>query len=193
MEDEDGYMVLDKRGAAGSPGPLQDAVSWLVLERERPQGTVGCKITSLGGGCTSLELRKNLCPLQVDKGCKLCPMGWTLRGTKCYWISEGIELWNKSERDCGNRGAELLMPGDQDELDFLNEILHKPTRYFWIGLSVPSAGQGGTWLNGSRLDQSRFQLSPRAEGCGVLRANSIDAGNCSLGFQWICQKNATKL
>jgi len=38
---------------------------------------------------------------------------------------------------------------------FVKEILQKPTRYFWIGLSVPSGGQGWTWLNGSHLDPSR--------------------------------------
>ncbi|KAM6228690.1 uncharacterized protein M6G45_016219 [Spheniscus humboldti] len=78
------------------------------------------------------------CP--EGEGCKLCPTGWTLRGTKCY-------------QDCVNWGAELLMPGDQDELGFVKEVVWKPTRYFWIGLSVPSAGKGWTWLNGSHLDQ----------------------------------------
>ncbi|KAM7079756.1 killer cell lectin-like receptor subfamily F member 1 isoform 1-T1 [Ciconia maguari] len=78
---------------------------------------------------------------------------------------------------------------------FLNEILQKPSRYFWIGLSIPSAGKGWTWLNGSRLDQSRFQLSPGEKGrsCGVLREDRISSDNCSSALQWICQKEATQL
>ncbi|NWH25469.1 KRBBB protein, partial [Grus americana] len=93
--------------------------------------------------------------------------------------------------DCRNRGAELVMPGDQEELAFLNKILQKPKRYFWIGLSIPSAGKGWTWLNGSRLDQSR----PWDEGrrCGVLRGDRIISENCSSGLQGICQKEATQL
>ncbi|XP_075382175.1 killer cell lectin-like receptor subfamily F member 1 [Mycteria americana] len=244
MEDEDGYMALGKRGAAGSPRPLQDAgsgvqdpqggfdpwwarvltgdlccprcllgalmaalvlslvacVSWLVFERGQLEGTVGCGNASLGWscadlGCIYLGLRKSLCALQEGEGCKLCPMGWTLHRTKCYWVADEVNPWNQSKQDCVKRSAELLMPGDQEELGFLNEILQKPNRYFWIGLSIPSAGKGWTWLNGSRLDQSRFQLSPGDKGrsCGVLREDRISSDNCSSALQWICQKEATQL
>ncbi|KAM6188509.1 killer cell lectin-like receptor subfamily F member 2 [Sarcoramphus papa] len=156
---------------------------------------------NVGDGNTSLEncseLRKGLClsNRQEGEGCKLCPTSWTLRGTKCYWVTDRLNPWSESRQDCVNQGAELLMPGDQDELDFLNEILQKPTRYFWIGLSIPSAGNGWAWLNGSRLDQSRFQLSPGEEGraCGVLRENRIGSDSCSSGLQSICQKEATQL
>ncbi|KAM7079716.1 killer cell lectin-like receptor subfamily F member 1 isoform 1-T1 [Ciconia maguari] len=175
-------------------------VSWLVAERGQLEGTVGCGNVSLGWscadlGCIYLGLRKSLCALQEGEGCKLCPMGWTLHGTKCYWVANEMNPWNQSKQDCVNRGAELLMPGDQEELGFLNEILQKPSRYFWIGLSIPSAGKGWTWLNGSRLDQSRFQLSPGDKGrsCGMLREDRISSDNCSSALQWICQKEATQL
>ncbi|KAM6326043.1 killer cell lectin-like receptor subfamily B member 1B allele B isoform 3-T3 [Alca torda] len=127
-----------------------------------------------------------------DEGCMLCPMNWTLRGPKCYWVSDGIRPWNASREDCGNRGAELLMLGDQDELDFLNKSLQKRTSYFWIGLS---AGKGWTWLNGSRLDLSRFRLSPLAEGgsCGVIKEGRISSEGCGSALPWICQKEATQL
>ncbi|KAM6364678.1 killer cell lectin-like receptor subfamily F member 1 [Pluvialis apricaria] len=244
MEDEDGYMVLDKRGAAGNPRPLQGAgsslqdprggfaprracvpaaaprcpccllgaltaalalslvvcVSLLVVERGQPQGTPGCGNALLGCSCADLgcidrALRKSLCPLREDEGCRICPMNWTLRGTKCYWVSDGLSPWNASREDCVKRGATLLMPGDQDELAFLNEILQKPTRYFWLSLSLRSAGKGWTWLNGSRLDQSRFPLSPHGEegSCGVVRESRISSASCSSALQWICQKAATQL
>ncbi|NWT49063.1 KLRBA protein, partial [Chroicocephalus maculipennis] len=94
--------------------------------------------------------------------------------------------------DCANRGAELLLPEDQDELDFLNKTLQKPAGYFWIGLY---AGKGWTWLNGSRLDPSRFQLSPGAEGvsCGVIKEGRISSESCFSTLRWICQKKATQL
>ncbi|XP_054663358.1 killer cell lectin-like receptor subfamily B member 1A [Grus americana] len=158
-------------------------------------GNVGDGNTTLEKGC--LELRKSLClsQLQEGEGCKLCPTGWMLHGSKCYWVTDMIKSWSKSQDDCRNRGAELVMPGDQEELAFLNKILQKPKRYFWIGLSIPSAGKGWTWLNGSRLDQSRFPLSPWDEGrrCGVLRGDRIISENCSSGLQGICQKEATQL
>lgn len=94
-----------------------------------------------------------------------------------------------------NRGAELLMPGDQDELGFVKEIVEKHRSYFWIGLSLPSAGKGWTWLNGSRLVQSWFQLSSWDEDgtCGVLRGDRIGSESCSSALEWICQKEATGL
>ncbi|NXT35534.1 KRBBA protein, partial [Pelecanoides urinatrix] len=99
------------------------------------------------------------------------------------------------KRDCVNRGAELLMPADWDELGFVKEMVEKPTSYFWIGLSLPSSRKGWTWLNGSRLDQSRFQLSSWDESrtCGVLRGDRIGSDSCSSALEWICQKEATGL
>ncbi|XP_072704211.1 killer cell lectin-like receptor subfamily B member 1B allele C isoform X2 [Ciconia boyciana] len=192
MEDEDGYMVLGKRGAAGSPGPLQDAGSGV----QDPQGGFDpwwARVLA-GAPCCPRCLFRALMAILVlslvvceGEGCKLCPMGWTLHGTKCYWVANEMNPWDQSKQDCVNRGAELLMPGDQEEL--------KPSRYFWIGLSIPSAGKGWTWLNGSRLDQSRFQLSPGDKGrsCGMLREDRISSDNCSSALQWICQKEATQL
>lgn len=54
-------------------------------------------------------------PAERD-GCRLCAVGWRLIGTKCYWISDGMNPWSKSQEDCGNRGSTLLVPWDQDEL-----------------------------------------------------------------------------
>ncbi|XP_054039808.1 killer cell lectin-like receptor subfamily F member 1 [Rissa tridactyla] len=236
MEDEDGYMVLDKRGAVRSPCPLRDAgsslqdpqggfaprqasvlagsphrpccilgvltatlalslmvcVALLMAERGQSKGTLGCGNASLACSCTGVAVRKSLCPLREGEGCTLCPTNWTLRGTKCYWVSAGINPWNVSREDCVKRGAKLLMLGDQDELDFLNKILQKPARYFWIGLY---AGDGWTWLNGSHLDLNRFQLRPPAEGrsCGVIKEGRISPEGCASALQWICQKAATQL
>ncbi|NWZ84901.1 KRBBA protein, partial [Poecile atricapillus] len=97
--------------------------------------------------------------------------------------------------DCGNRGSALLVPWDQDELEFLNESLQKHTRNFWIGLSVPVAGTGWTWENGSYLDQDRFQLDleKRPGACGTLKGNGIYPQNCHTRLQWICQKESAEI
>ncbi|XP_071617358.1 killer cell lectin-like receptor subfamily F member 1 [Heliangelus exortis] len=174
-------------------------VSWLVAERGQFKGRVECRNTSQVGecaflACASLELRKSLCPLRGGEVCKLCPPNWRLWGTKCLWASDGMNSWRESQRDCMAWGAELLIPEDQDELDFLNEIFQKPTRYFWIGLSFPSAQHGWTWLNGSCLDQNQFPLSPwdgDGRACGALRGDKISSSSCDVGLQWICQKEAT--
>uniref|UniRef100_A0A8C3QPW2 C-type lectin domain-containing protein n=1 Tax=Cyanoderma ruficeps TaxID=181631 RepID=A0A8C3QPW2_9PASS len=130
-----------------------------------------------------------------SEGCRLCAVGWMLIGTKCYWVSDGMNPWNKSREDCGNRGSALLVPWDQDELEFLNESLQKPTRHFWIGLSVPLAGTGWMWENGSDLDQDRFQLDlgKRPGACGTLKGNGIAPQNCDTRLQWICRKESAEI
>ncbi|NXB82960.1 KRBBA protein, partial [Donacobius atricapilla] len=97
--------------------------------------------------------------------------------------------------DCGNRGSALLVPWDQDELEILNESLQKPTRHFWIGLSLPVAGTGWTWENGSDLDRGRFQLDleERPGACGTLKGNGIDPQDCDTTLQWICQRESAEI
>ncbi|KAK2542376.1 hypothetical protein Q9233_000468 [Columba guinea] len=138
---------------------------------QQPENAESCKNGSgnAGDGNSTLEkicseLRKELCLpnlqdgtacLSEAGGCKICPRGWMASGTKCFWAADGMRSWNESRGDCASRGAELLMLGDEDELDFLNRIIGKPSSYFWIGLSRPSHGKGWTWLNGSLVDWRR--------------------------------------
>ncbi|NXQ54560.1 KRBBA protein, partial [Anthoscopus minutus] len=97
--------------------------------------------------------------------------------------------------DCGNRGSALLVPWDQDELEFLKESLQNPTRHFWIGLSVPVAGKSWTWENGSDFHRELFQLDlgKRPGACGTLKGNGIRPRNCDTSLQWICQRESAKI
>uniref|UniRef100_A0A8B9V454 C-type lectin domain-containing protein n=1 Tax=Anas zonorhyncha TaxID=75864 RepID=A0A8B9V454_9AVES len=128
-------------------------------------------------------------------GCELCPVGWTLHRRKCFWVTSKSSSWRESRENCSHQRAQLLVPEDQGELDFLNRVIQKPTRYFWIGLSQPSVGMAWTWLDGSRLDESRFNLStPNASGaCGALREDRIISETCGSALAWICQKEAVLL
>ncbi|NXE70588.1 KRBBB protein, partial [Calcarius ornatus] len=81
--------------------------------------------------------------------------------------------------DCRDRGSQLLMPWDRDELEFLNESLQNPTRHFWIGLSLPVAGTGWT-----------FQLGKAPGSCGTLKGNGLSPQSCGTTLQWICQKGS---
>ncbi|NXO04029.1 KRBBA protein, partial [Rhinopomastus cyanomelas] len=79
--------------------------------------------------------------------------------------------------------------------DLLSSLDQRANRYFWIGLWVPSAEEGWRWLNGSRLEPSRFQLSTGGGGrsCGVLRQGGIDSESCGSRLEWICQRAAARL
>lgn len=77
--------------------------------------------------------------LSEGEGCKLCPTGWMLHGSKCYWVTDMIKSWSKSQDDCRNQGAELVMPGDQEEL-VKGPMASGP----WDGSQGCTRGAGGT-------------------------------------------------
>ncbi|NXC11125.1 KLRBC protein, partial [Orthonyx spaldingii] len=92
----------------------------------------------------------------------------------------------------GSSVSQPVLPPSQE---FLDETLQKPACCFWIGLWVPAAGTGWTWVSGSRLDRDRFQLDlgERPGLCGSIRGGTIIPDSCDLTWPWICQTEATKL
>ncbi|EOA93409.1 Killer cell lectin-like receptor subfamily F member 1 [Anas platyrhynchos] len=249
MEDEDGYMALDrrcKRDAAERPGPLRDAgpatrdpepgfaPRWIRTPMRSPRCLLGALVAVLllsFAICGSLSPSVLAAGGEAPGGCgvrervagtKFCHPGlhppgaedelvpprrrWGLRAVSCGVdaAQEEVFLGHQQEQllegepggeNCSHQRAQLLVPEDQGELDFLNRVIQKPTRYFWIGLSQPSVGMAWTWLDGSRLDQSRFNLStPNASGaCGALREDRIISETCGSALAWICQKEAVLL
>ncbi|XP_067390486.1 killer cell lectin-like receptor subfamily F member 1, partial [Emydura macquarii macquarii] len=125
------------------------------------------------------QLTQSLChPAQpgpaVGSGCKLCPTDWRLRGDKCYWVSRDSNTWSESRADCSARGSHLLVIRDREELEFLKDLTHW-SKQFWVGLSVPSPQKAWVWLDGSRLDLTRFPGLGQAEenSCGTVKWNQI--------------------
>ncbi|XP_035170052.1 killer cell lectin-like receptor subfamily B member 1B allele C isoform X2 [Oxyura jamaicensis] len=161
------------------------APRWIRIPMRSPRCLLGALVTIL-------LLSFVICDFG---GCKLCPVGWSLHRSKCFWVASKSSSWRESRENCSRQRAQLLVPEDQGELDFLNRVIQKPTRYFWIGLSVPSVGMGWTWLDGSRLNRSRFNLSTlNASGaCGALREDRIISETCGSALAWICQKEAVLL
>ncbi|NXA66654.1 CD72 protein, partial [Mohoua ochrocephala] len=45
-----------------------------------------------------------------------CPRGWVLYRSKCLYFSMTKKTWSKSQQDCTNRSARLLVPDDWESL-----------------------------------------------------------------------------
>ncbi|XP_067387460.1 killer cell lectin-like receptor subfamily B member 1B allele C, partial [Emydura macquarii macquarii] len=145
------------------------------------------------------QLTQSLChPAQPGpaggSGCKLCPTDWRLRGDKCYWVSRDSNTWSESRADCSARGSQLLVIRDREELEFLKHLT-QGSKQFWVGLSIPSPQKAWAWLDGSRLDLTRFPGLGQAEenSCGTVKGNQILSDSCSSVFQGICQRDAVLL
>ncbi|XP_075772505.1 uncharacterized protein LOC142824440 [Pelodiscus sinensis] len=175
-------------------------VSHLASEKGQTPAAPGSGDPSTAACSACLErVRSQLCPPAQPgpaggAGCKLCPSDWRLRGDKCYWVSTENKTWNKSRSDCAARGSQLLVIRDREELEALQDLTQGPSQ-LWVGLSHPSPEKAWTWLDGSRLDQTRLPVSGPAEGnsCGMMKGNQIHSQGCSSAHQWICQRDAVPL
>ncbi|KAM6107028.1 killer cell lectin-like receptor subfamily B member 1B allele C [Phoenicopterus ruber ruber] len=165
-----------------------------LVPHQQSENPGSCKNGSGNGGDGNItlesfrsELRKRLCSSKPPEGEGLCESGAELLmpEDQAELVKGRMAIGGVGwVRDCTEG---LVAPGEGN--------LYRPSSYFWIGLSIPSAGKGWTWLNGSRLDESRFWLRPRDEGrsCGVVRGNRISSASCSSESPWICQKDAVQL
>ncbi|XP_067421841.1 killer cell lectin-like receptor subfamily F member 1 [Emydura macquarii macquarii] len=129
--------------------------------------------------------------LAEGSGCKLCPRDWQLHGDKCYWLSKEHKDWPQSREDCSWKSSRMLVIQNQEEMDFIQDVT-RGANQVWTGLKVTPLGRTWTWVDGSPLDQTLFQVLGSAEGssCGTLKGSRIHSETCDGEFKWICQKEA---
>ncbi|XP_014447970.1 killer cell lectin-like receptor subfamily F member 1 isoform X2 [Tupaia chinensis] len=124
---------------------------------------------------------------------KSCPSGdWKLFGGKCYWISESMQSWTKSQRDCAMKNSNLMIIQDFIDMSFLWLHLNSHARY-WIGLTFPSEGNSWIWVDNSSFDShlltiKKYSRWTRSTKCAHLSGNIIAEQNCDYNFRWICQQ-----
>ncbi|XP_030399808.1 killer cell lectin-like receptor subfamily B member 1B allele C [Gopherus evgoodei] len=140
-------------------------------------------------------LKRNLCVVENSSAegseCKLCPRHWVLHMDKCYWVSKENKYWRLSRDDCSQRGSDLLVIQDREELEFAQNLTGNQNPV-WIGLSITSSGRMWTWVDGSPLNQMLFTVSGPAEenSCAAVKKTQIKSEICNTHYKWICQKEA---
>uniref|UniRef100_A0A8C3XY46 C-type lectin domain-containing protein n=1 Tax=Catharus ustulatus TaxID=91951 RepID=A0A8C3XY46_CATUS len=138
-----------------------------------------------------------------------CPHGWVGYNGVCYYFSRDQGTWEQGQERCSELGASLAILKDEEMVSeglrtlFLRNppsknsrsSPKKPTRHFWIGLSVPVAGTGWMWENGSDLDQDfQLDLGKRGPGaCGTLKGSGIVSQDCNTRLQWICKRESAEI
>ncbi|XP_014115976.1 PREDICTED: killer cell lectin-like receptor subfamily F member 1 isoform X1 [Pseudopodoces humilis] len=141
-------------------------------------------------------LMVELCENGQGTTCELCPAGWQLHRSRCYFFSEEARSWEDSQKNCLARKSQLLVIEDEIEMEFIDNK-DKDTKYIWIGLDTEDMEK--TWSSvedHTVKKQSRTALrSIKADkNCAVYRRkNVIQADNCQTLKEWICKKNATLL
>ncbi|CAC5410173.1 unnamed protein product [Mytilus coruscus] len=77
----------------------------------------------------------------------LCPCGWTLHESKCYFFSEDTAIWKNSKTACEAHGSNLAEVKTDSTRNFLRikaAEYRDSAEAFWIGLT--DIDDNGVWI-----------------------------------------------
>ncbi|XP_068560737.1 CD209 antigen-like [Cebidichthys violaceus] len=132
---------------------------------------------------------------------KTCPEGWRMFHCSCYLLSTRSDSWEKSRKDCRDKGADLVIIDSLEEQKFLSSIIDR--HRIWIGLSDRDDEGTWKWIDGTPLTEAYWDLDEPNNGGGdhgeedcveILGGRNAD-GNwndvlCNNSLQWICENLA---
>uniref|UniRef100_A0A8C9SF31 C-type lectin domain-containing protein n=1 Tax=Scleropages formosus TaxID=113540 RepID=A0A8C9SF31_SCLFO len=165
-------------------------MSYSLLETERDQ---------LQTNYSSLVMAKEhyipFFHLSSAERLKACPQGWTCFSSKLYYISTERKSWSESQKDCKERGADLVIINNEEEQDFISQF----TGPFWIGLSDREREGTWKWVDGTTLQEGQGYWKENQpdnynenESCAeTAKSNSQKTWNdfqCDEKLSWICEK-----
>lgn len=146
---------------------------------------------------TELEcVKENSTPEGKDWSC--CPKSWGPFSSNCYFISNGANFWNDSEKECLRMNAHLLVINTKAEQDFITQKLE--TRYaYYMGLSdktLPMGERHWQWVDQTPYNESATfwhggEPNNPNEHCVMLNAVSKKWGwndsPCNERHKFICK------
>ncbi|XP_028937692.1 natural killer cells antigen CD94-like isoform X3 [Ornithorhynchus anatinus] len=140
-------------------------------------------------------LKEELCPGQQDAICELCPQGWKLNGSRCYYFSEELQNWTVGAQDCANKKSWLLVLEDEAEADRVRAMRPRD-EHFWIGYKYNTTRGQWMWLDDSGFSGYRIEINyPTGKNCVSSKGkSSITPEDCDTSHRaWICKRNVTVL
>ncbi|XP_039602844.1 CD209 antigen-like protein C [Polypterus senegalus] len=140
-----------------------------------------------------------------DKKCPICPYGWLINQTSCYYISTDQMNWKDSQGDCAAKGGHLVIITNEKEQIFLKEHVSKSD--VWIGLSDLKEEGRWIWVDNTTPMKSYWgegqpddwkDDTPNGEDCAHIRhwADSIYNWNdvpCDNSIGRVCEKEQNNI
>lgn len=131
-----------------------------------------------------------------------CTEGWVSFNGRCYLLSDDIITWSQAEKKCQTHGAHLLVPNNQEELDFISSIVEIQHSY-WIGLVERHHEGHWSWVDGTDYSTSEkfwddgqpdnWDYRENGEDCGQIQSSSKrirklwNDADCQLQHRYICE------
>uniref|UniRef100_A0A8C6RX82 C-type lectin domain family 4, member n n=1 Tax=Nannospalax galili TaxID=1026970 RepID=A0A8C6RX82_NANGA len=103
-------------------------------------------------------------------GC--CPSPWKSFGSSCYLISTKETVWSKSEQNCVEMGAHLVVINTEAEQNFIIQQLNESLSYF-LGLSDPQGNGKWQWIDNTPFKQNVKFWHPNEPNFPEERCGSI--------------------
>ncbi|XP_019388002.1 PREDICTED: macrophage mannose receptor 1-like [Crocodylus porosus] len=128
----------------------------------------------------------------IDQGCQ---KGWKRHGFYCYLVGQVPATFSEAKQMCENNKAFLVTVQDRYEQAFLtSQIGHRPTKYFWIGLSDVEEQGTFKWANGDKILFTHWNsgMPGREAGCVVMRTGTAaglwDVLSCEQKTLFLCKQ-----
>ncbi|XP_028938702.1 killer cell lectin-like receptor subfamily F member 1 isoform X1 [Ornithorhynchus anatinus] len=172
---------------------LLGTVLYLILKRHESSCEENM-VLKVENSTRLVTLKEDLCPEQNGTVCELCPPGWRLSNSKCYYFSGEKQSWEASARNCANRKSRLLVLEDEAEAVRVQEMRPRD-EYFWIGYKYNTTQGQWMWLDDPGF--SRYRVSAKylsqLECVSFKGKNSFAPEKCSQLHYCVCKKNVTVL
>ncbi|XP_039770523.1 killer cell lectin-like receptor subfamily F member 1 isoform X2 [Ornithorhynchus anatinus] len=127
--------------------------------------------------------------------CELCPPGWQLSNSRCYYFSGECRSWDTSERDCTDKKSHLLVLEDEAEADWISKMRPKD-EYFWIGYKYNITQEQWMWLDNTGFSGYSVKVDKNAKEkkCAAFKVTDVLSPDfCQSTHSWICKRHVTVL
>ncbi|XP_072019677.1 uncharacterized protein [Amphiura filiformis] len=128
-----------------------------------------------------------------------CPAGWNTHGDYCYYVSSEAVTFGDAQTACLGMNAMLTSIHDQDEQEFLSDLVAAGNGQKWIGLNDIDVEGTFTWIDGTPLDFEFWAIyqpdnDQGMEDCVHLKNGGSNTGlwndiPCSDTYKYICKKS----
>ncbi|XP_069391438.1 C-type lectin-like isoform X2 [Paralichthys olivaceus] len=143
----------------------------------------------------------------LRESCRLCPTGWVLMNSVCYYFAfsnvDGTKTWKRARNFCQDDGGDLVIMDSKDKVNLTVNALRNyytdstSPSSFWIGLNYIHEEETWKWLNGTSLAEGYWDDGePTVSGTDAC-ANVYPKQNffkswsstlCNEKKKWICEK-----
>ncbi|KAG2465352.1 CLC4E protein, partial [Polypterus senegalus] len=143
------------------------------------------EVTQLKERVTAVD---EACPVRSTsvqgQTCSVCPYGWMLFNSSCYFFSTDYLKWNESQNHCTSVGGYLVIIEDEEEQNILTalvDIKGAMDKSYWIGLTDQKIEGQYVWVNNKTLKSNQGFWGKKEHDSGKDPDNWTDNGKLPAG------------